>query len=150
MLFIRVILPLYISKPSEGPLVKYSDDLIRFGNRVLYRDVVMEISEPFTYCFQHNDIWTLHDNKLKPVDLKGEVVSGKLIQVLSEYKHYIGVENSPECYCVYAKNTVELYDKEFNPQGNFSIQEGIGHHEVITAKMHQSYLGVSSFQHYKK
>jgi len=153
--FTRIVLPVFAQKPTSElqQLVHYGRQLVRFGNRVLIDGVILEISESFAQCFRssNQDIWTVNsEGRLKLVDMRGERISGKIVTVLSDNHSYIGIENSPEYYCVYSRETVELFDKDLNKKGSFSVQEPPTNHQIITAKMSQSYLGVSTYQHYKE
>lgn len=124
VMFRRIILP--ISRPSnDATLVEYNKNLVRFGNRVMVDDVVMEAVEGFGFCFRNAgfDVWIVNnEGRLKPVDVKGERISGKIVSLISESKSYVGVENSLEYYVAYTRDAVEMYDKEFNKKGSFSVQ----------------------------
>ena len=110
-IFVRMVLPVYAQKPTTEllQLVEYGKQLVRFGSRILIDGVVLEMSESFTHCFRtaNQDIWTISgEGRLKLVDMKGERTSGKIVAMLSDNHSYIGIENSPEFYCVYSRETV--------------------------------------------
>jgi hypothetical protein len=116
-----------MTKANESiqPLVEYSFNLVRFGNRMLIEDVVLEIAESFVHCFRtsNQEVWTINsEGRPKPVDVKGERMPNKIVSVLSDNRSYIGIENSPEYYCAYSRDTVELYDKDLVKKGSFVIQ----------------------------
>lgn len=120
---------------------------------MLIDGVVLEATESFAFCFRspNQDTWTISaEGRLKLVDIRGERISGKIVTVLSDNDSYMGIENSPEYYCVYSRSAVELFDKDLVRKGSFSVQEPPNTQYIITAKMWQSYLGVSTYQHYKE
>jgi hypothetical protein len=126
IIFRRIILPLSRSS-ADTTLTQYSKDLVRFGNRLFIDNVVMETTEQFSHCFRNSnfDVWILNqDHKLRPVDVKGDRISGKIVSTIAEGKSFVGVENSLDYYVAYTKDTVEMYDKEFNKKGVFQVQEG--------------------------
>ena len=81
---------------------------MRFGSRVLYDDVILEISEPFKQSFLlGGELWIMGtDNKLRLADIKGNRISGKLVYTVAENNSYHAIDNTPEYYVFFTRDSI--------------------------------------------
>lgn len=150
MLYVRVILPLHEHKISDLGIIQFAPEILKFGSRVLYDDVVLEISEPIRQCFMlGGELWIMGtDNKLRLGDIKGNRISGKLVQTVAENNSYHTIDNTPEYYVFFTRDSIELYDKDLNHRSKVPLRSSspgnISSQQIITAKAFQSMCAVSS------
>ena len=80
------MLPLYTVKMvEEAPFTEYTPELVKFGGKCIFDDVMLDIAEPFRYCFSMGgEVWMGGtDGRLRIADLKGTRISGKLVQPIA-------------------------------------------------------------------